>query len=175
MASTSTTASIGVGGIVQGSLEVARRPRLVSHQPDRGAADHDLAVSDRARARSRTPYLNLRDASGKPLAHERRQRQRLNSKIVFTATTSGTYFIDAGAWDTTSLEDGSNHANGAAVEHITGSYALSVQPYTPPPVWNYDQIADQLVNGYWNAQGGQPGASFQRDARAASSPSIIRR
>ncbi len=48
--------------------------------------------------------------------------------------------------------DGSNQSNPGP-NAITGNYTLSVQPYTPPPVWNYDQIADQLINGYWNSTG----------------------
>ena len=31
----------------------------------------------------------------------------------------------------------------------TGDYILSAQHFTSPPVYSYDQIADQLVNGYW--------------------------
>src|SRR5204863_60873 len=42
----------------------------------------------------------------------------------------------------------------------TGGYTLSVQPYTPPPVATYDQIANELVSGYWNAQGGETGHHF---------------
>ncbi len=33
--------------------------------------------------------------------------------------------------------------------YINGTYTLSVQTYTAPPVYNYDQIANQLTNGYW--------------------------
>jgi Ca2+-binding RTX toxin-like protein len=150
-ASTSTTATLGVGGTVQGSLEVA--------------GDHDWYAINLIAGQQVTislfgsganpvsdPYLNFRNAAGTILFHDDDSNGTLNSKIVFTATTSGTYYIDAGAWDATSLDDGSNQPNPGP-NAITGDYTLTVQPYTLPPVWSYDQIADQLINGFWNAQG----------------------
>ena len=99
-------------------------------------------------------YLNLRDAAGNIIASNDDTGGGLNSKIVFTATTAGTYYIDAGAWDTQS------QPVPATADEITGNYTLSVQFYTPPPVWNYDQISNQLTNGYWNVQGGQTSHHF---------------
>lgn len=57
-----------------------------------------------------------------------------NSRVSFTATSAGTYFIDVGAYNNQS----------------TGAYDLFVEP-KPAPVWNYDQIAYQLTNGYWGS------------------------
>ena len=151
-ASTSTTSGITVGGTVQGALEVAGdhdwyRINLTAGQQitiSLSGTSGPGGVSD--------TYLNLRNSSGILIAHNDDSGGGLNSRIVFTATTSGTYYIDAGAWDSTSLADGSNQSNPGP-NAITGNYTLSVQPYTPPPVWNYDQIADQLINGYWNSTG----------------------
>ena len=56
-----------------------------------------------------------------------------DSLLAFTATYTGTYYIDVGAWD----------------EGYAGTYQLSVSTYTPPPLGTVDQLADQLVNGYW--------------------------
>ena len=55
------------------------------------------------------------------------------SSIRFTASTSGTYFLDVG-----SFEDGE-----------AGNYNISVSIAPPLPVFTNDQIADQLVNGFW--------------------------
>ena len=49
------------------------------------------------------------------------------SRIVFTAPTTGTYYIDAGAWQ----------------DNYVGDYQLNVTTYVAPSVWTYDQIADQ--------------------------------
>jgi Peptidase M10 serralysin C terminal/Bacterial pre-peptidase C-terminal domain/FG-GAP-like repeat/Peptidase M66 len=151
-ASTSTTSSITVGGTIQGALEVAGdhdwyRINLTAGQQitiSLSGAPGPGGVSD--------TYLNLRNSSGTLIAHNDDSGGSLNSRIVFTATTSGTYYIDAGAWDATSLADNSNQPNPGP-NAITGNYTVSVQPYTPPPVWTYDQIANQLVNGFWNSEG----------------------
>lgn len=78
------------------------------------------------------PYLRLRDGSGTTLA-ENDDSGGLNSRIVFTATTSGTYYLDAGAFGDTTA----------------GGYQLGAAAYTPPPVYTYDQIASFLTTGYW--------------------------
>lgn len=151
-ASTSTTASITVGGTITGSLEV---PGDHDWYAVNLTAGQEVSISLFGSGSSPVSdtYLNLRNSSGTILAHNDDNGGTLNSKIVYTVTTSGTYYIDAGAWDTTSLDDGSNTPNPAPSNTITGTYTLTVQPYTLPAVWTYDQIANQLVNGYWNSQG----------------------
>jgi hypothetical protein len=153
LASTSTTASITVGGIVTNLLEVAG-----DHDWFRITLTAGQSITISLSGSGATPvadtYLNLRDANGNILTHNDDSGGTLNSKIVFTATTSGTYYIDAGAWDTTS------QPVPASSDTLTGGYTLSVQPYVPPPIATYDQIATQLVSGYWQAQGGQSGHHF---------------
>ncbi|MEO8455516.1 MAG: M10 family metallopeptidase C-terminal domain-containing protein, partial [Sphingomicrobium sp.] len=143
---TSTSASITVGGIVGGSLEV-----VGDHDWYRITltAGQSIVISMDGTGLNPVPdtYLNLRNASGTILASNDDGGPEYNSKLVFTATTSGTYYIDAGAWDTQSNPPSS-------IDQYTGTYTLSVQPYTPPGLWNYDQIANQLTNGYWNYDGG---------------------
>lgn len=80
-------------------------------------------------------YLYIRDSSGNLLfSNDDVGDGNLNSQVAFSATYSGTYYIDVGAWN----------------DQATGDYSVSVQPYTPPPIGTNDQIADQLVSGYWN-------------------------
>lgn len=79
-------------------------------------------------------YLYIRDASGNLLfSNDDMGNGSLSSQVAFSATYTGVYYIDAAAWN----------------EESTGDYSISVQPYTPPPIATNDQIADQLVNGYW--------------------------
>jgi len=82
------------------------------------------------------PYLYIRDSSGNVVASNDDIVDGINrnSKITFDPGYSGTYYIDAGAFN----------------NNYTGTYQLSVQPYTPPFVATFDQIADQLVNGFWD-------------------------
>ncbi len=77
------------------------------------------------------PYLYLRNSSGALLASND-DSGGLNSRIVFQVTTAGTYYLDAGAFGTT-----------------TGGYTLAAQTYVPPPVYTNDQIASYLTTGYW--------------------------
>jgi serralysin len=130
-ASTSTSATITVGGTVTGSLEVV--------------GDHDWFKITLAAGQSVTitlngttledPYLRIRNSSGTVIHENDDISSGINrdSRVSFTASTSGTYYIDVGAWD----------------EGYAGQYQLSVTNYVAPPIWTYDQIADQLTSGYW--------------------------
>src|SRR5215218_219706 len=156
-ANTSTTSTIAVGGIVTGSVEVREdhdwyKINLTAGQQitiSLGGIGFDSLVD---------PYLNLRNSSGAIVTYNDDSGGGRNAKIVFTVTQSGTYYIDAGAWDSSSAVP---WTPGAETGYTgTGSYTLSVQNYTPPPLVSYDQIADQLVSGYWNVQGGESPHNF---------------
>lgn len=153
---TSTTATLTVGSAVSGSLETV--------------GDHDWYRISLAPGQSITvtlnwlssadpnnpydPFLNIRDASGTVVYtnDDINLGVNLNSQVSFSSATGGTYYIDVGAY-----------ADGSA-----GTYQVSVQPYTPPPLATNDQVADQLVNGYWGGdshrfnvtQGGTINVSF---------------
>ncbi|MGB8817323.1 MAG: M10 family metallopeptidase [Rhizobiaceae bacterium] len=62
----------------------------------------------------------------------------LNSRVTFTASVSGRFYIDASDFNSN-----------------TGSYTVQVTPAAAPPLYTIAQIADQLVNGYWASIGGQ--------------------
>lgn len=152
LASTSTTATIGVGGIVTDMIEVRQdhdwfRITLTAGQ------QITISMFGSGANPLEDTYLNIRNASGSILAYDDDAGGTRNSKIVFTATTSGTYYIDAGAWDSSSVTPWEPSLDPEYTG--VGTYTLSVQPYTPPPSWTYDQIADQLVNGFWNVQNGE--------------------
>jgi serralysin len=134
---TSTTVSIAVGGTVSDRLEVAGdrdwiRLDLTAGQTVRisltGAGNFPLGDT----------YLRLRDGAGTLIDEDDDSGDGFNSLLTFTATTSGTYFIDVGAF-------------GPQI----GTYQLDVSEAQPLTVYTYDQIADQLVNGYWSANGGE--------------------
>ena len=126
-----TTATITVGGTVSGTLETV--------------GDHDWFKIQLTAGQSVTitlngttladPYLRILSSSGAILRENDDISSGVNrdSRISFTAPTTGTYYIDAGAWQ----------------DNYTGNYQLQVTPYTPPSLWTYDQIANQLVSGYW--------------------------
>ena len=127
----STTATISVGGTASDQLETV--------------GDHDWFAITLTASQAVTislngitlhdPYLYVRDSTG-ALLFENDDVSSVNfdSRLAFNPAYSGTYYIDVGAFD----------------DFGTGQYQVSVDPYTFPPVATPDQIADQLVSGYWD-------------------------
>ena len=65
------------------------------------------------------------------------------SEVKFNPASTGWYYIDVSAWaDPNQGQPGDTYTG-------VGTYTVSVQSYTPPPVWTNDQIANQLTSGYW--------------------------
>jgi hypothetical protein len=130
-ASTTTTASISVGGSVTGTIETF--------------GDHDWFRIQLTAGQKITitlngttlqdPFLRILNSTGGILQENDDISSGVirDSRIVFMAPTTGTYYIDAGAWQ----------------DNYVGDYQLNVTTYVAPSVWTYDQIADQLIRGYW--------------------------
>lgn len=134
-ANNSTTATITVGGSTTNSLEVS--------------GDHDWFKINLTAGQAITvalngitlqdPYLQIRDASGTVVYtnDDINTGVNLNSLISFAANYTGIYYIDVGSYESAQIPGG------------TGDYQLNVTTWSPPPVWTNDQIAQQLVTGYW--------------------------
>ena len=148
---TSTTATVTVGSTITGTIETA--------------GDHDWykitlaagqSISIALGGTGATPgldtFLRFRDASGNVIAFNDDSGGGVNSLLNLTAPTAGTYYIDVGTFS-----DGSS-----------GQFQLGVSTYVPPPVFTYDQIADQLVNGYW----GGPSQSHHWDVTQGGSLTV---
>ncbi len=128
----STRESVTIGDSVIGALEVT--------------GDRDWFRIDLTAGQSVTislqgitledPYLRIRDSAGNVVYQNDDISPGTNrdSLIAFSASYSGTYYIDVGAWGDASA----------------GDYQLSVSEYVPPPLGTYDQIAHHLVSGYWS-------------------------
>lgn len=127
----STTATLTVGSSTAGSLETVG---------DRDWFRIDLTAGDAITVfldgiTLEDPYLRIRDAAGNIIYENDDISLGVNrdSLLSFTATYTGTYYLDVGSWN----------------DSYTGTYELGVTPYTPPPVGTMDDITDQLVSGYW--------------------------
>lgn len=61
----------------------------------------------------------------------------MNSLLIFTASATGRYYLDVGAYN-----DGGS-----------GGYRLGISEVAAPttPTYTLDQIADYLINGYWGS------------------------
>ena len=131
LATTATTGTLAVSGSVAGRIDAS--------------GDHDwYAVTLTAgetylfRTGATTPNgtvdttLTLRDGSGVQLATNDDSGEAAYSSVRFTATTSGTYYLDVGAF-------GSG----------TGEFTLTAFTTPPLQLFTNDQIANQLTDGFW--------------------------
>jgi hypothetical protein len=134
-----TTASVAVGSTTTGDLETLGDHdwfaiTLTAGQQITVTLDA-LTSHDPNASNPFDTYLNIRDSSGNIIFSNDDINTGIitNSQVSFSASSSGTFYIDVGAYADSSF----------------GTYQLSVQPYTPPPLATNDQIADQLVSGFW--------------------------
>jgi serralysin len=142
--STATLSSLALNGSVNGSIEVVGDRdwysitlnagetyifRTGSTAPLSGAAPAAGSVDT---------LLSLRNSAGTLIQSNDDAGEYGYSAIRFTATTSGTYYLDVGAYSGAG-------SNGAA----TGGFNLTAFTTPPLTVFTNDQIANQLTNGYW--------------------------
>lgn len=86
-------------------------------------------------------FLGLYDANGNYVASNDDNGSSLNSTLTFTATTSGTYYIEADSFSQSEV----------------GGYTITVSaPVAPKPVFSMTQIADYLRIGFWQDNGLTP-------------------
>jgi serralysin len=127
----STAATLTVGGSATDSLET-----LGDHDWFKITLTAGQAVTISVALGSlEDSYLNIRDSNGNIIESNDDIVDGVvrGSRISFSPAQTGTYYIDVGAFN----------------DQYTGTYTVSVQPYATPPVATNDQIADQLVSGYW--------------------------
>jgi hypothetical protein len=138
---TTTTATIAVGGTADGDLEVLGDHdwfaiTLTAGQQVTVTLDA-LTSHDPNTNNPFDTYLNIYDSTGTNIIASNDDiilGYVTNSQVSFAAPSSGTFYIDVGAFSNSSY----------------GTYQLSAAPYTPPPLATNDQIANQLVSGYWD-------------------------
>ena len=131
-----TTRSIAVGGTTEDQLEVTGdhdwyRIALTAGQKITIAVNL-ITLED--------SYVYIRNASGAVLGENDDGGGGRGSRLVFTAPSTGTYYIDVAAW--TPTEPVPNYTG-------TGAYRLSVSNYVLPSVGTLDQFADQMTTGFF--------------------------
>src|SRR5215218_3178722 len=85
-------------------------------------------------------YVYIRSASGTILGENDDGGGGRGSRLVFTAPSTGTYYVDVGAW----VNDGSDPEYSDI-----GTYKLSVSNYVLPTVGTMDEIAFQMTDGFF--------------------------
>ena len=88
------------------------------------------------------PLIRLYDSSGNLIAENDDISTGVirDSRLGFTATETGTYYIEVSSWD------------GGSTDERTGQYTLEVSHTDPLRNWTYQEIADYLRSGFGGAQ-----------------------
>ena len=154
-ASTGTTYTIAIGDSFTGTLSTLGDQDWVRIQLTAGET-YNFTLNGSGASPVGDTYLELRNSAGTILVEDDDGGMSgLNSAITFTASTSGTYYLNARAFG-----DGS-----------AGGYTLTAEVAPPPTVYTFDQIADQLTDGYWESVGSSRRA-FDVDAGQALTVNI---
>ncbi|MEZ5682590.1 MAG: M10 family metallopeptidase C-terminal domain-containing protein [Erythrobacter sp.] len=132
-AGTSSTITIG-GSAVDGNLDQTGDHDWYAVTLQAGQI-YEFVTSATGGANDVDTTLTVRNASGGVLAFND-DSSGTYSRVRFVAETSGTYYIDVAGW-----------AEGEA-----GTYRLQAAVAPPLSEYTTDQIADQLLYGYWGGQ-----------------------
>jgi hypothetical protein len=127
-----TAASLAVGGTVNGSIEVNGDHDFYAINLVAGQTYIFRTAPTSTATNTTDTTLTLRNAAGTQLLTNDDAGEFAFSGVRFTATTSGTYYLDVGAFSTG-----------------TGAYNLTAFTAPTPVLYTYDQIATQLTSGYW--------------------------
>jgi len=130
---TGTAASLAVGGTVNGSIEVNGDHDFYAVNLVAGQTYIFRTAPTSTATNTTDTTLTLRNAAGTQLLTNDDAGEFAFSGVRFTATASGTYYLDVGGYNNAS----------------TGAYNLTAFTAPTPVLYTYDQIATQLTNGYW--------------------------
>lgn len=135
-ASTGTGYTMAVGDSFTGTLSPVGDQDWVRIQLTAGQT-YTFALDGSGGTPVSDTFLELRNAGGTIVASDDDGGAGTNSAITFTATATGTYFLNARSFNNS----------------YTGGYTLTTAVAPPPTVFTNDQIANQLTNGYWESEG----------------------
>ncbi len=127
-----TAASLALGGTVNGSIEVNGDHDFYAINLVAGQTYIFRTAPTSGATTATDTILTLRNAAGTQLLTNDDAGEFAFSAVRYTATASGTYYLDVSGFGTS-----------------TGAFNLSAFTAPTPVLYTYDQIATQLTNGYW--------------------------
>lgn len=140
-ANTSTSDLMAAGDSFTGTLATAGDTDSVAITLTAGQA-YSFSLDGSGVSPILDTYLRLESITESTIAFDGDSGPGFNSSLTFTATTSGTYYIEA---------DNFNSA-------YQGGYAMTVSAAADLPVFTHDEIADQLTEGFWDWYWGSTGS-----------------
>lgn len=139
-----TTVSLSAGGRVNGVIEVRNDHDWYRVTLEAGKTYTFSTAAATTGGASADTTLTLRNASGGQLATNDDFGGSLFSSITFTAGTSGTYYIDVGAYSRST-----GNYSVALTSSGGGGGTPGTDPGTGLPIFTNDQIARQLTHDFW--------------------------
>ncbi len=134
-----TTYSMNPGDTFDGELSAAGDDDWVAINLNAGES-YTISLTGVGPTELSDPYLRVYRADGTTLEAFNDDAGSLDSEVTFNASSTGTFYISARAYN----------------DLYAGDYRIVATSNgfpTPLTTWNYDQIADQLTDGYWNSTG----------------------
>lgn len=128
---TGTAATLTVGGSVNGAVDTSGDHDFYAVSLVAGQT-YMFRTAGTTGTTATDTTLTLRDGAGTQLLVNDDAGEAGFSAVRFTATTTGTYYLDVGA-----------------VGSGTGTFNVTAFTAPTPTVYTNDQIALQLTNGYW--------------------------
>lgn len=136
-AGTSTPYSISTGDTFTGTISSASERDWVAVNMVAGQTyTISLSGTDGGGGSLTDPRLYLMNSFGAPVGDNDDGGPGLDSLLTYTATSTGTYYINAGHY-------------GAG----TGTYTVAFDEVAPAPVGTFTELADYLRVGYWSDTG----------------------
>ena len=136
----SSSSSVNIGGSYAGTFETAGDWDWIQVELVAGET-YTITVDGAGANANADPYVTIYAPGATTydqstvVASDDNSGSGNNASVTFTATQSGTFFIEA--WDS------KNNGGDYAVEVVTS------QPPNNGETWTVQQIADQLSSGYW--------------------------
>lgn len=145
----STSVNLSLGSTYDGELETVGDRDWIRVELTAGQR-YAISLTGSGGSPLSDPLVRLYDADGNLVAENDDGGAGLNSLLTYTIENSGTYYIEAAAWDDT----------------VAGSYTVGLEEADPLPEFTNDQIADFLRSGYWE------GATRRFDASAGDTLTV---
>ena len=138
-ADVTTPATLALGGTFSNELEVVGDRDWIAVELVAGQR-YAISLNGTGASPLSDPLVRLYDAAGDLVAENDDGGPGLNSLLTYTVATTGTYYVEAAAWDDT----------------VAGSYTVGLETAPPLEEFSNDQIAEFLRSGYWVGNGSQP-------------------
>src|ERR1043165_4467417 len=150
-AGTSTAYSLGVGQTAQGTIASPGDRDWDRVKPVAGQT-YSFALIGTGTHSLQDTYLNLHNSTGTVIAFDDDSGPGISSSITFTATATGTYYLDAGAYgDASAGQYGISASLGTKPNF---DIPMGADPIDPSPSWSALGTGAPITDGFRQSPAG---------------------